>query len=266
VKFSPAFIGRANGSFTILSNDPLAPVVTVTLTGIGASAPVANLEITPPAVDFGTGTTPVMVDLKNTGEADLLISSILPPTAPFGISGGGTGTVKSGQKLTLTITFSPSSIGVFQSGLTVVSNDPDSLLTFVSIRGVSTSQVLVPRVVGLEFRKRGLRFQAAGSNVVTGATLIVDGRETFTLELAGDFWVVGKAARSTPGNQRVRDIFLSPSTHTVVVKNPNGGQSAPVTLIVYDQHRRFLVCSGGLPENRAAGTDGRPSGQVSGIN
>ena len=232
VKFSPAFIGRANGSFTILSNDPLAPVVTVTLTGIGASAPVANLEITPPAVDFGTGTTPVMVDLKNTGEADLLISSILPPTAPFGISGGGTGTVKSGQKLTLTITFSPSSIGVFQSGLTVVSNDPDSLLTFVSIRGVSTSQVLVPRVVGLEFRKRGLRFQAAGSNVVTGATLIVDGRETFTLELAGDFWVVGKAARSTPGNQRVRDIFLSPSTHTVVVKNPNGGQSAPVTLIV----------------------------------
>ena len=62
--------------------------------------------------------------------------------------------------------------------------------------------------------------------------MIVDGTETFTLELSGDFWVVGKSARSTPGNKRVRDIFTSPSTHSVVVKNPNGGTSTAVTISV----------------------------------
>jgi len=113
-----------------------------------------------------------------------------------------------------------------------VSNDPDSLLTFIPLKGTSLAQTVVPRVVGLEFRKRGLRFQAAGSNVVSGATLIVDGVEIFTLEQNGEFWQVFKGVRSTPGNKRVRDIFVSPSTHSVVVRNPNGTVSSPVNLTV----------------------------------
>jgi hypothetical protein len=121
---------------------------------------------------------------------------------------------------------------VFTSGITIVSNDPDSLLTFIPVKGTSLAQTVVPVVVGLQFKKRGLRFQAAGSNVVSGAVLIVDGSETFALELNGDIWVVGKNVNSTPGNKKVRDIFVSPSTHTVVVKNPNGGTSATVTISV----------------------------------
>lgn len=230
VRFAPIFTGPANASFAIGSNDPVTPSVTVSLTGIGVGAPVPNLETSLGLVDFGTGTAPIMFDIKNTGEADLLVTAILQPHAPFSISGGGTGTLKSGEKRTITITFSPTALGVFTGGFTIVSNDPDSLLTFIALKG--TSLVVVPRVVGLEFRKRGLRFQAAGSNVVAGATLIVDGTETFTLEQNGDFWQVFKGARSTPGNKRVRDIFVSPSTHSVVVKNPNGGTSTPVSLSV----------------------------------
>ncbi|MFY9556474.1 MAG: choice-of-anchor D domain-containing protein [Blastocatellia bacterium] len=232
VRFTPAFTGVANGSFTISSNDPNAPVSLVTLTGVGAAAPVPNLDVNPGLVDFGTSTAPISLVLKNTGEADLLITTILPPTGPFTLSGSGTGTLKFGETRTLTVTFSPTSLGVFTSGIQIVSNDPDSLLTFVPVKGTSTSQAVVPRVVGLEFRKRGLRFLAAGSNVVSGAVLIVDGQQTFTLQLSGDFWVVIKSARSTPANLRVRDIFTSPSTHSVVVRNPNGGTSAPVNLTV----------------------------------
>jgi hypothetical protein len=173
-----------------------------------------------------------MFEITNTGEADLVVSSIIQPPAPFAVVGNATAILKTGEKRTVTVTFSPTTIGVFQSGFTIVSNDPDSLLTFIPLRGIGIAQVIVPKVVGLEFRKRGLRFQTAGSNVVSGATLIVDGTETFTLELSGDFWVVGKSARSTPGNKRVRDIFVSPSTHSVVVKNPNGGTSTPVSLTV----------------------------------
>jgi hypothetical protein len=232
VRFAPIFTGPASASFAIGSNDPVNPSVSVSLTGIGTGAPVPNLETSLQLVDFGTGTTPIMFDIKNTGEADLLVTSIFQPRAPFSLSGVGTGTLKTGEKKTITINFSPSGLGVFTGGFTIVSNDPDSLLTFIALKGTSLTQTVVPRVVGLEFRKRGLRFQATGSNVVTGATLIVDGTETFTLEQNGDFWQVFKSARSTPGNKRVRDIFVSPSTHSVVVKNPNGGTSTAVNLTV----------------------------------
>jgi len=232
VRFAPIFTGPANASFAIGSNDPLNPSVTVSLTGIGVGAPVPNLVTNLVSVDFGTGTTPIMFDLMNTGEADLVISSIIQPRTPFAISGVATGTLKTGEKKTVTITFSPTTLGVFTGGFTIVCNDPDSLLTFIPLRGTSLTQTVVPNVVGLQFRKRGLRFQVAGSNVVTGATLIVDGTETFTLEQNGEFWQVFKGVTSTPGNKRVRDIFISPSTHSVVVKNPNGGTSTAVSISV----------------------------------
>jgi hypothetical protein len=230
VRFSPVFGGPVNGSFTIQSNDPNAPFSTVTLKGIGAAAPVPNLEVTPITVEFGTTVTPKMLQLKNTGEADLLISSIIPPASPFFLSGVGTGTLKTGESKTLTVTFSPGTIGVFQSGITVVSNDPDSLLTFIPVRGTSTTQIVVPTIVGLQLKKKGIRFQAAGSNVVTGAVLIVDNTQTFSLQLGDGIWVVLKSTRSTPGNLRVVDIFTPGTTHSVVVKNPNGGTSAPSSL------------------------------------
>lgn len=232
VRFSPVATGPATGSFTIGSNDPNSPFVNVNLSGIGAAAPVANLEVSPGLIDFGTGTTGVIIQLTNTGEADLLITSVIPPSAPFSVSGTVTGTLKSGEKKTLTVNFSPSSLGVFTSGITIVSNDPDSLLTFIPVKGTSLAQTVVPKVVGLLFKKQGLRFQASGSNVVAGAVLIVDNTQTFTLDLNDTLWLVLKSTRSTPGNLRIRDIFTPGSTHTVVVKIPNGGTSAPVSITV----------------------------------
>jgi hypothetical protein len=230
VRFSPIATGQASASFAIQSNDPNAPVNTVTLTGTGTAAPVPNLDVTPVLIDFGTTATPKMLTLKNTGEADLLISTILSPASPFFISGSGTGTLKTGEMKTLTVTFSPSTIGVFQSGITIISNDPDTFITFIPVKGTSTTQVIVPNIAGLRFKKKGLRFDSAGSNVVAGAVLIVDNKETFTLDQGDGVWVVLKSTRSTPGNLRIIDIFTPGSTHSVVVKNPNGGTSAPVSI------------------------------------
>jgi hypothetical protein len=230
VRFSPLAVGPASSSFSIQSNDPATPLVTVNLTGNGTAAPVANLDVNPGFVDFGTSTAAKTVDISNTGDADLFIATIIAPASPFSLSGSATGTIKPGEKKTLTVRFAPTTVGVFTSGFSILSNDPDSTLTFIAIKGVSTA--VPPIVSGLQFKKNGLRFTAAGSNVVAGAVLIVDGTQTFTLEANGDLWVVTKKAKSTPGNFRVRDIFISPSTHTVVVRNPNGGTSAPVTISV----------------------------------
>jgi hypothetical protein len=232
VRFAPIFVGPVNASFTISSNDPTNPTVFVNLSGTGTGAPVPNLVLNPGAVEFASGAPPAMIELSNTGEADLIITTILPPPTPFSLSGSGTGVIKTGEKKTITVTFTPTSLGVFINGFTIVSNDPDSLLTFVPLKGTNLQQVAIPRVINLEFKKRGLRFLANGSNVVSGATLIVDGTETFTLEQSDDLWLVLKGTRSTPGNKRIRDIFLSPSTHTVVVKNPNGATSTTVTITV----------------------------------
>jgi len=232
VRFAPVFTGTATGSISIQSNDPITPLVTVNLSGVGVGAPVPNLAVNPGVVDFGTGNKPIDVELKNTGEANLVITAILLPAAPFSVSGAAPVTLKTGESKVITISFSPSTIGVFTSGLTIVSNDPDSLLTFIPLKGTSLAQTLVPKVVGLQFKKKGLRFQSANSNVVAGAVLIVDGTETFALQLNGDIWIVDKNTVSTPGNKKIRDIFVSPSTHTVVVKNPNGGTSSPVTISV----------------------------------
>jgi hypothetical protein len=121
----------------------LNPVVNISLTGIGVGAPVPNLVTSLGLVDFGTSTTSIMFELTNTGEADLVVTTIFQPRAPFSISGIGTGTIKTGEKKILTINFSPPTIGVFTSGFTIVSNDPDSLLTFIPLRGTSLAQTVV---------------------------------------------------------------------------------------------------------------------------
>lgn len=225
VRFGPTGPQAFAGSLSILSNDPLNGSLVVLLNGIGIGTPVSNLELTTTFVVFPTGPSSTPYEIGNTGNADLLVSSITQPAAPFGISGIPSlpATLKPGEKFVITISFSPSAIGVFSSEFRIVSNDPDSLLVVVRLRGTSTTPV--PRMPGLVFINKGIRFEAAGSNVAAGAVLIVDGTQTFSLSRDGDFFKVGKKVRSTPGNLRPRDIFAVGSTHGVQVVNQDGSRS-----------------------------------------
>jgi hypothetical protein len=442
VRFAPTGAQVFMGSFTIGSNAPAQPAgVLVSLRGVGTSGPVPNLEINPALVDFTSGAGSIIQELRNSGDAPLLIASISNPAPPFSLSGAASPlTLQPGQAILLTVGFLPASQGVFQGSFNVVTNDPDQLLIVVRLRGTSTAsnellklraptlvtavagtpvtlnvlasngtnsdiqmqatpapgatftdrgsgrgdlvfspsagasgtilitftardsanriknvqsaisiaaasdthQVQVgwtapetasnpptaviandqsitplgasdesssatvqpaiapgligyviyrsqsanvpitlsnivgvapasatsftdrvpapptssqtffytvtalyqtgtessasnqtsnaPRMVGLQFRKKTVRFQAANSNTAAGAVLIVDGRETFALIRNGNFIQVDKNARSSPGNQRARDIFSGSSSHTVQVRNPNGSTSISQSL------------------------------------
>jgi hypothetical protein len=142
VQFLPPGIGRFGGSFTISSNDPTTPFVTVTLAGTGTSTPVPNLSIDPAVIDFPNGSSVTTLEIKNTGDADLLLANVQAPAFPFGFSGAGgfPRTLKPGERLLLTVSFSPTAAGVFDSRITVISNDPDALLTVITLRGTSTPQ------------------------------------------------------------------------------------------------------------------------------
>jgi hypothetical protein len=225
VRFGPTGAQGFNSLLSILSNDPFNGNLVVPLDGIGIGTPVPNLELTSLFLNFTSASASMQFEVANTGNGDLLISSITQPAAPFAISGipALPATLKSGEKFATTISFSASTLGVFSSEFRVVSNDPDSLLVVVRVRGTSTAPV--PSMPGLVFRNKGIFFQAAGSNVVDGAVMIVDGSQTFALTRDGEFFKVGKKARSTPGDLRPKDIFAIGSTHGVQAVNPNGSRS-----------------------------------------
>jgi hypothetical protein len=441
VRFAPMAAQNFAGSFTIQSNDPAAPVLTVNLSGTGTGTPVSNLQLTTTLLDFAGGESSSAIEVMNTGNADLVISSIALPAAPFFVTGfpGLPAVVRPGEGFVLNVAFTPAGAGVFSGTITIVTNDPDQLITAVHLRGTSTPtneqlklkapalvaavagstitlnvlaangtnsditlsatpvaggtftdrgngrgdliftsapaatgdrlvtftardsagrlktlqgvitilpqasthSVLIswtppvfntppnapsnavaldlsippipasaelagspsvepaqqtglvgyvvyrstapgvpeslsnivgvvpatqtsftdtapapasspqvffysvtalyatgaesapaaetssgPRMAGLQFRSKGIRFQADSSNVAAGAVLVVDGQQTFALELSGGLFIVHKNARSTPGNLRPRDIFRGNSTHTVQVRNPDGAASA----------------------------------------
>jgi hypothetical protein len=82
--------------------------------------------------------------------------------------------------------------------------------------------------------KKGNRIQmrATGSNIQTGATLVVDGTETFELAKSGtgSKWVVSKKATSAPGSRSVASIWIDGQSHSIVVVNPDGGRSTTTEL------------------------------------
>ena len=142
VQFQPPGIGRFSGAFTIASNDPTNPFVTVTFAGTGTSTPVPNLDLSQAIIDFPTGSSVTTLEIRNTGDADLLLANIQAPAFPFGFSGAPPlpATLKPGDRITVTVSFSPNASGVFTSRISIVSNDPDALLTVITLRGTSTPQ------------------------------------------------------------------------------------------------------------------------------
>jgi hypothetical protein len=141
VRFTPTAAQAFASSFTISSNDPLTPFVTVNVRGTGSINPVPNISITTSLIDFPGGSSSFILEVNNTGDADLVVASILNPSSPFFISGQPQfpAVFKPGEGFLLTVAFSPSAVGVFQSAITIVCNDPDALLNTVYLRGASTA-------------------------------------------------------------------------------------------------------------------------------
>ena len=142
VRFTPTAAQPFAGSFTIASNDPATPFVVVNLSGIGTVAPVPNLDIATVVINFPNGTSSTAVEIRNTGDADLVIASLSVPALPFSFSGNPAfpAVFRPGEGFVLTVAFSPAAPGVYSSEMLLVSNDPDQLLTVFRLRGTSTPQ------------------------------------------------------------------------------------------------------------------------------
>ena len=104
---------------------------------------VSKISVTPTAYDFGNvkvkRSKSASFVAKNTGTADLSISSLKltgTDASVFAItSGSGSKTIKPGKSLTIKVAFKPTSQGAKSAKLEIISNDPVSLMTTITLSG-----------------------------------------------------------------------------------------------------------------------------------
>ncbi|MBM3815344.1 MAG: choice-of-anchor D domain-containing protein, partial [Acidimicrobiia bacterium] len=87
VAFMPKAAGTQHSTLTLETDDPANPRLTISLTGTGFTAPIANIAAAPAQLDFGTVASGQTKDLEivigNSGNADLNVASLAFSSAVF---------------------------------------------------------------------------------------------------------------------------------------------------------------------------------------
>ena len=156
LRFTPTAAGAQSGVFTMFSNDPAHPSVTVSLTGTGVGAAAPAISVTPTSLSFGDVNVGQSKDLtlrvSNVGNAPLTVSQLGSTNARFTlVSGALPGQV--GNGITATIRFTPNAAGTQSGTLTLVSNDPvrPSVTVSLSGNGVAAEIPLIRTLATLDF-------------------------------------------------------------------------------------------------------------------
>ena len=146
VRFSPTRQGSASGALVIESDDPRAPEVVVSLTGVGVPNPVAQLEVAPLSLDFGAvsieGARAQAVTICNTGTAPLELAAIalgVGTSSSFDMTDGTDRTsLAPGAETTVEVTYSPAAVGADSGTLRVFEpQEPDVPVATVSLFGAA---------------------------------------------------------------------------------------------------------------------------------
>lgn len=156
ISFSPmAPAGAKSATLTVNSDDPDAPSVNVLLTGNATAAPVPNIQVTPSNLDFGnhevgTSAGAMTVTVRNTGDANLTLSSIIfsgSNASDFSQDGGcDAANLSADQTCEIAVNFSANTpAGGKTASLRIASNDPDSGTVVVTI-SASTFAVGEPEI------------------------------------------------------------------------------------------------------------------------
>lgn len=143
VTFTPTSQGAKTATLSISSNDPDTPNLNVALSGTGL---VPDIALDTFALSFGT--VPIgslssrTVTVSNTGDAPLMIASITISGTDAGMFSEtntcGAPVPPSGS-CTITVTFTPTTVGAKAGSLAIVSNDPDEASLSVSLSGFGGS-------------------------------------------------------------------------------------------------------------------------------
>ncbi len=170
VRFAPTAAGPASGTFTISSNDPNHPSVSLPVSGTGTTAAAPSITTSPTSLNFGSVTVgkpqSLTLAIGNSGNATLSVSSISSSNALFTPS-GTSASVAAGATFNLSVQFAPTAAGAQTGTLTLTTNDPahPSVTISLSGTGVTATPITVTLSVWMEersptpweFRERPLR-------------------------------------------------------------------------------------------------------------
>ncbi len=122
----------------------------VGLLGLSATALAAQKITITPASPINCGAPPanqtntIVVNVNNTGDANLSVTAVTSPAAPFGINGvpGLPISIPPGAGFSFNLTFTPTVQGSFNSSFTVSSNDPNTPNTVLMVTGSSGNPMI----------------------------------------------------------------------------------------------------------------------------
>ena len=220
IDFTPSDHGARTAQL-IASSDALGtPALAVGLVGAGAGPRVA---LDPPALDFGPAnvtvtTAPRSVEISNTGESPLVVSSIVlggANAADFAVTASLPLTLAPGEASDVELTFTASAVGARTATATVVTTDPLAPTAVVTLAGTGESPVLAVSPAALPFgevrvgQSKVLPFTVTntGTGPLTITTFALAGPDAAQLALAP----VTLPLVLAPSASRVVSVTFSPT-------------------------------------------------------
>jgi hypothetical protein len=222
VSFAPTTAGASKGELSITSNAFDSPDV-VKLSGTGILVPAVSLS--PTSLNFGNhslGTTSgkKTVTLTNTGTGPLTITGIVA-SVQFAQANTCGSSVAAGANCTITVTYTPTSIGTLNGSLTVTTNaatSPD----IVSLTGTGTgplasvapsSIAFAPQPVTTTSRSQTVTVTNAGTTALTISSVAVS--SGFVQNNACVSVIVGKSCLI---NVSFAPMITGPATGALTIK------------------------------------------------
>jgi len=200
VTFTPTAPGNLYGTVTITDNAGNSPQ-TVTLSGVGAAAPVVSLSstsLTFTSQAIGSTSAPQTITMTNTGTAALTISGITVTGDFAQLNTCGTGLAPTAS-CAINVTFTPTATGSRTGLLTITDNAAGS-----------------PQVINLG--GGGADFAVS---VAPGSTsVIAGGAATYTITVTPSFGFNAKVNLGCSGAPRNATCSISPSSVTPDGTNP----------------------------------------------
>jgi hypothetical protein len=235
VTFTPTTAGSAVGSVTLMDNAANSPQ-TISLTGTGVTAPIANLS--PAGVTFappqavGTTSAPQTVTLTNTGSATLFIVGITA-SANFGETNSCGSSILAGGNCSIYVTFTPTGVGNLYGTLTVTDNNNGAPASTQTVPLAGTG--LAAPAVTLSASSLTFGAQAAGTtSAAQTLTLTSSGTAALTITsivITGDFSQTNTCPHSlAAGAACTISVFFAPTqagTQTGTLAITDNGPTSP---------------------------------------
>lgn len=140
VTYTPVAATTDSGCLAIASNATATPTVNLAVSGTGQVPQVPRITVTPTSLAFGDVTVGTSssrsFSISNTGTAPLIgtVAVTSGTTAPYTVS-PSTFNVAAGGSVSITVTFSPTSVAPANASLTVASNDTVNPAVTVTVTG-----------------------------------------------------------------------------------------------------------------------------------